>query len=787
MTSSGGAVEMDPISKPSISGSVRFVISRMGSLIGYFYVSRVPLVGLLLLWGLPWAATGALRTLVLGAYDFGTLPSAGMPVWKANVLTILEAAFAGLAVCALVASVFVSARIIWELGTKRYKVGPSSHARPLIRRVWTVLLAGGLVLNAIVAIRASDRHLWWQILTGFLLSIGLARAAEKWLLPWIERRLGKGSRRSWLLCLMKALGLDEGYVAKAAEDEHIERGHIAALAYSAVLLVVYAALIHAPISPLVTVMMVAAIAVLVLGAAAFFLDRYRVPLLVFVLIYCALMSLWWQNDHYYRIWGPLDAASAIPADASPDRVIAAAVRQKRPIVVVASAGGGIQATAWTTATLRRIGEELEKSGILSEDDFARSVRLISGVSGGSVGGLFYAMAVHQKGIDRRFERADAAAQSSGLGRAMRGLLRDDMVRAIAPFVIRNGHKFPMNIYADRGHELEMAWIGNAEDQFEKYSGLPHATLASWSRDAMKLRRPALVFNSTLVETGERFAISTVPGARQYVGSCEFAHRYKNADLAMTTAARLSATFPLISPTARPGPAADANAPGYSLPGPDFWPLFPRGGNYLHAVDGGYYENSGIIGAVEWLDDAFTGLVEKKQPLPGKVLFIELNAFPFGEQRDETRNPLPNEAAIDEGQQSHGTLYDLVSPLPAIMNVRNSGQKAFATRVLDLFRARWARVPVGETALKSTNVQHVAFYYDFSKSLTERAAERTAAMSPAGGRWNQFLNWFFVGADPQHQPLSWHLRPAEKNDIAAHLEHLAESESFGRIKEFFQFP
>ena len=64
-----------------------------------------------------------------------------------------------------------------------------------------------------------------------------------------------------------------------------------------------------------------------------------------------------------------------------------------------------------------------------------------------------------------------------------------------------------------------------------------------------------------------------------------------------------------------------------------------GGNHQHVVDGGYYENSGIIGAVEWLDDAFGEFVKNGGKLPGEVLFLELNAFPHGTELDETQ-PAP---------------------------------------------------------------------------------------------------------------------------------------------------
>ena len=725
----------------TLLASVRFVVVWLGKFITYLYLSRVALVGLLILWSLPLMAVGALRTLVIGAYDLGSFG---------------EALLVGLALCAVVASVFITARIIWDLAGKRYDLDLKNFART-IQRMWTISLVLAVALNVAIAVCVSSPEMWWQVLAGLLSGIALAWLLG-WLLSWIRVRLGRGFLGKTLVGLMTHVGLHKegGFLFLNAKGEQdIEAGHATALAYALMLGLLYAVLVHLDIPALVTVLMVVALCVLVLAAATFFFDFYRVPLLVGILAYCALMARWWQNDHYYRVW-PLPANAATEM-LSPRAVVVEAMRQGRPIVVVASAGGGIQATAWTTATLSRIGEELK--GI----DFPSSIRLISGVSGGSVGGLFYAMAVDLPGNDR-FEKADEAAGDSGLGQAMRGLLRDDLVRALAPFVIFNGSNFPMGIYADRGHELEMAWVDNAEKRFPGASGLSTATLSQWGADALALRRPALVFNSTMVETGERFALSTVPASRSNIGSCEFAQRYK-ADIAMTTAARLSATFPLISPTARPGPSRDAKAPGYSLPGPDFWPLFPRGGNYLHAVDGGYYENSGIIGAVEWLDDAFTEMVRRNEPLPKQVLFLELNAFPLQAPIDETKPVPPDTPAIDAGQRSHGTLYDLISPLPAIINVRNSGQKAFATRVLELFRARWAR-----ESGQSVNIVPVRFYYDFDPALGSQP------IKPGG---------LFVGPDPYRQPLSWHLRPCEKEDIKAHLKNLGKSDQFATIKGFFE--
>ena len=58
---------------------------------------------------------------------------------------------------------------------------------------------------------------------------------------------------------------------------------------------------------------------------------------------------------------------------------------------------------------------------------------------------------------------------------------------------------------------------------------------------------------------------------------------------------------------------------------------PCGGGDQHLVDGGYYENSGVVGAIEWIDDALTDLTNpaknpKQYPVPRDILLLAIDAF-----------------------------------------------------------------------------------------------------------------------------------------------------------------
>jgi hypothetical protein len=277
----------------TILHSLRFVVVWFGQLIKYLYLSRVALVGLLLLWALPAMAVGALRTLVIGAYD---LSSFG------------EALLVGLALCAVVASVFVTAQIVWQLAGKRYDLNLEGFA-PTIQRMWTIALVAAVAFNVVIAVRVSSREIWVKVLLGLLSGIALARLLQ-WPLSWIRDWLGRAFLRGMLLRFMTRVGLhkERGFVIldDHGKPEKIEKGHTTVLAYALMLVVLYAVLVHVSIPALVTVLMVIALCVLLLAAATFFFDSYRVPLLVGILAYCALMARWWQNDHYYRVW-PLRA------------------------------------------------------------------------------------------------------------------------------------------------------------------------------------------------------------------------------------------------------------------------------------------------------------------------------------------------------------------------------------------------------------------------------------------------------------------------------------------------
>jgi hypothetical protein len=179
-----------------------------------------------------------------------------------------------------------------------------------------------------------------------------------------------------------------------------------------------------------------------------------------------------------------------------------------------------------------------------------------------------------------------------------------------------------------------------ENSWKRTPSLATATLDEWRRDAAAGHRPAVIFNSTIVETGERMLLGTTSlDGKNAIGRVDFGTdtHYVGADVQVVTAVRLSATFPYVSPPAR----------------------LARNGVFddeFHLVDGGYYDNYGTATLVEWLNQAFSGASSER---PSRILLLQIRSFP-------TAKP-----GAPPGKR--GWLFEAAHPLETLYNVRGAGQ------------------------------------------------------------------------------------------------------------------
>lgn len=314
--------------------------------------------------------------------------------------------------------------------------------------------------------------------------------------------------------------------------------------------------------------------------------------------------------------------------------------------------------------------------------FARHVRLLSAVSGGSVGVMHYltqdsgcapddgASAGKSSNTSMPTSR-DAAlehAMESSLHAAGWGLAYQDLPRTVVPFLTS-----PL---LNRGQLLEDAWkrdprLASPVDS-KKPAGSP-ALLSSWAVPVARGRCPGAVFNAMVAETGEPMLFSIAPLPRS-LARFEFRRHYPKLDVRLTTAVRLSAAFPYVSPATRAQHDED--------------PMFARDvppdrkePRYNHIVDGGYFDNFGLATAAEWLHGELLAL-EKAGKLPRRVLLLEI----CEESSCSTDSPTEQPAF---GGERRTLAYQLYAPLAALYQMRGAAQRARNRWHVSLLKKAWA--------------------------------------------------------------------------------------------------
>jgi hypothetical protein len=427
------------------------------------------------------------------------------------------------------------------------------------------------------------------------------------------------------------------------------------------------------------------------SGVAFLLDRTRLPVFA-TLLAVSLLTGVIRTDHKFVV----NEKNLAEGKISPSDVIEewkkARGKKSKTILVVATAGGGIRAAAWTAEVMTR----LEEKGCGAASD---SLVLVSSVSGGSVGSMFVVAPYSEEGYPSTYDDLKAVrfnAKRSSLSAVGWGLAYPDLARTVPVL----GSFVPETF--DRGWSLENTWATGWREKKQKTP-----TMKQWREDVRRGLRPAVIFNGTASESGERFLVTSTDAS--FKGAKEFFELFGTMDINVSTAARLSATFPYASPLARA--SAGSVKDGY------------------HVGDGGYYDNSGLLSAVEWLDEA-------RDDLQGyQVLLVLIDAQP--------------------GRRKEGSSWSwqrqLVGPVQTLLNVRTSSQRVRESIELDM-----------------------AVEYLESRTSGSKDAD-TAALKVYQ---EPFLFWSPVDPDP---PLSWHLTDRQKKEIGGAWASPANQENWRDIR------
>lgn len=369
--------------------------------------------------------------------------------------------------------------------------------------------------------------------------------------------------------------------------------------------------------------------------------RAPLILLLFVVFEC-LAIFFGNNHDVRVLWAsPDDSLSRnrpdpagrflrVPLDRAIEDWKAANCREgycPRPILVAAS-GGASRAAFFTAATLGELVDRTRRRPELN--DFQNQLFAISSVSGSSTGAAFFTAALRKAGPAGINPCQNPTAETwrqcmedllSGdfISSTLMGFVYKDAIRGLAAPAAMVGLRIP-----DRAALLERSW----ENQFcretrrnaktcgkEKFLGLeaPFLKVAIQSDQdrAEKKWFPLLFFNGTDADTGRRIVVSPIashmkPEGKESKGDRIFSDAYDfhdliadlpasdngrgvgeqaaqpegglERDVSLSTAALLSARFPLISPAANV-----RNRKGKLV---------------VRIVDGGYFENFGAATTME---------------------------------------------------------------------------------------------------------------------------------------------------------------------------------------------
>jgi hypothetical protein len=413
------------------------------------------------------------------------------------------------------------------------------------------------------------------------------------------------------------------------------------------------------------------------GLVLIFTERYAFPIVILIV----LVAIAWQalaiNDNHHvrqtasmRSWQTAKVATS--ADL-PDGYRALGERLSRlgdePVFLVSAEGGGIRAAAWTALVLSRI--EAQSGG-----RFGRHVIAASGVSGGSLGIATYAamLDLERSGKLQSSDficEPDQAAMASGDRCPARAFLTRDYLKPVLVnmLIVDQAQRWiPYAFLPDRGSELEYAWERGWNALAAKPLGTGNTFRDSWRKISGGVDQPWLLFNSTIVATGQRF-IEQPLGFDANVFDVYFpgaidGSRRLGAETPLSAVVHNSARFTYMSPAGTLDAPTDQPALGA-----------------IQLVDGGYFENSGtatLAGVYRLLTEDPATATPGFPVNPKRIFVIHISNDPAvpGLLADGS-DRCSASSAHNAGNDHYG---EIVAPAFALLNTRE-GRGEVARRTL----------------------------------------------------------------------------------------------------------
>jgi hypothetical protein len=301
--------------------------------------------------------------------------------------------------------------------------------------------------------------------------------------------------------------------------------------------------------------------------------------------------------------------------------------EKRPLILVCTSGGGIRAASWTAGILGQLTEQMPR--------FRELTLLVTGASGGMVGASAWLASLRRPGTPTPVPPGFADELSGAVGQdSLTDLARAwffiDAVRSFSSAPNRG----------DRGRTMQARW----QSDLQAIGADLGVRLEQLRDEEAQGRLPTAVYSPMIIEDGRRLLLSNASLARvvraelpwvavqpgQAAGrgaSSTSAYHLRDISpaaferITLATAARLSASFPYVSPAA-------------------LLPTTPR----TRLVDAGYYDNYGVNLVAGWLREALEHQRSWLERHVSRILVIQIRDEPFATDEPPRTESTPGGAS-----------------------------------------------------------------------------------------------------------------------------------------------
>ena len=347
------------------------------------------------------------------------------------------------------------------------------------------------------------------------------------------------------------------------------------------------------------------------------------------------------------------------------------------LVVVAISGGAYRAAFWGALVLDRL--RLDSGHGKRLEGFAQSIRLLTGASGGMVPAAYFVMLdpddISQAGTASLVDQISRDIAKPGdplephsrdsLSPITQQLVQHDLFNVFSPWPPQ----------ADRGTALERQW-----------KTLDKTTFTALRREEEAGRRASLIFAPMIAETGQPLLISNLDLSQisrpESLQTLELFRALPEAanELKLSTAVRMSATFPLVTP-----PASLPTRPA------------------LHVLDAGYLDNYGMGIVLAYLKQP--DVLEWVSANTAGVILVQINAFPATPAAVAATGKTCHDAStgVTDDWVSRA-LSQLTSPLSGLFSSRGASMRFRNDQEFDTLRQLMAAGPGG----KPVNLDRVVF-------------------------------------------------------------------------------